>query len=344
MSDIPSISMPGREDLQALRAALDVLRPRLRVVTAVGCAAALLAGAWRVTRSRDWASETSLVPVSSGAPSSLSGVAAQFGINVPGADPTQSPAFYVDLLRSRELLEQLAADGPMPPAAPVKSSALAARLGVEDATGALGAEMLFLHLRDHIDASADPKTGIVRLRVTAPEPALAAGLAHRMLQLAEKFNLGRRQTRAGAERRFADRRLDESKADLHDRENRLRDFRLRNRIFRNAPTLELEQSRLEREVAQAQQVVLLLTQASEQASLDEARDVPVFTVVQRPTVPVLPESRGTVLWALLALIAGTAGSAAAIVARAAWSRTTRSPRETPVPPRSLDRGPAEEAA
>ena len=332
--------MPGGDDLQALRSAHDVVRPHRRVVLAIGCMAALLAGGWRLVRPREWASEASLVPVSSGASSSLSGAAAQLGINVSGVDPTQSPAFYVDLLRSRELLEQLATEGPTLPASAVSAGALAARLGVEDEDDALGGEMLFLHLRDHIDASADPKTGIVRLRVLAPEGTLAAGLTQRLLQLAERFNLGRRQTRAGAERRFADRRLAEAKADLRTSENRLRDFRDRNRIFRNAPALELEQSRFEREVAQVQQVVLLLAQASEQASLDEARDVPVFTVVQRPTVPVLPESRGVVLWSLLALMAGAAGSAAAIVARAAWSAAYR-PGSAPV---SRLRAPASESA
>ena len=39
-----------------------------------------------------------------GARASLSGLAAQFGLNLSSAEPGQSPAFYVELLRSRELL------------------------------------------------------------------------------------------------------------------------------------------------------------------------------------------------------------------------------------------------
>jgi uncharacterized protein involved in exopolysaccharide biosynthesis len=53
-----------------------------------------------------------------------------------------------------------------------------------------------------------------------------------------------------------------------------------------------------------QQVFNSLAEAYEQAKLEEVRDTPVLTVVEAPTPPVRPDSRGVIKKALAGLLVG----------------------------------------
>ena len=56
-------------------------------------------------------------------------------------------------------------------------------------------------LLESIDVTVGRETGTVGLDVTTPWAELSAQVAARMVQLVSDFNLNRRQTKAGAERR-----------------------------------------------------------------------------------------------------------------------------------------------
>jgi uncharacterized protein involved in exopolysaccharide biosynthesis len=119
-----------------------------------------------------------------------------------------------------------------------------------------------------------------------------------------QFNLQTRQTQAAAERRFVEGRLEEAQAELMQAEEVLESFLQRNRAFSNSPQLQFEHDRLQRVVAQRQQVVNSLTVAFEQARIDEVRDTPVITIVEPPQVPALPDRRRLVLKVVMALVIG----------------------------------------
>jgi uncharacterized protein involved in exopolysaccharide biosynthesis len=308
-------SLPGDADALAFQRALELLLPHWRRLLLVAVCAAAAAGAWRLAMPRRWRSEASIIPVAAGGASSLAGVAAQFGLNVPTADPTQSPAYYVEVLRSRDLIEQLIARSG-------GAAALSAPFDATDSDSSVTHELVVQAVRDAIDVSADPKSGVVRLNVLATSPTLAASLAQRVLVLAQEFNSQRRQARAHQERVFATGRVEDGTRLLRTAEDRLRTFKLSNRSVKNAPALELEQARLERGMSDAQQVLVALRQLEEQSRLDELRNTPVYTVVQPPTTPRLPEGRKTVLFALLAGAAAMFAGASLIVLRTVW-RTTR---------------------
>lgn len=58
---------------------------------------------------RIYTATASFMPqVGEGQASRLAGLAAQFGVSVPTGEAGQTPRFYADLLRSRELLKQTA--------------------------------------------------------------------------------------------------------------------------------------------------------------------------------------------------------------------------------------------
>jgi uncharacterized protein involved in exopolysaccharide biosynthesis len=152
-----------------------------------------------------------------------------------------------------------------------------------------------------------------------PDAVLAQQVTHRFLTLADDFNLARRQSQAGAERRFVERRLEEVRDSLRDAEMRLQSFLQLNRDFR-APALELAHGRILRDVAREQQLVATLESAYEQARIEEIRDTPVLTVVETPDLPPRPDPRHLALKTVLGLLMGAGAGLLLGAAHAIWRR------------------------
>src|SRR5262249_12779384 len=118
------------------------------------------------------------------------------------------------------------------------------------------------------------------------------------------FNMESRQSQAGAERRFVEQRLNELKDSLRAAEDRLQAFLQRNRDYENSPQLSFQQQRLAREVSMQQDMVTGLAQSFEQARIEEVRDTPVITVIDKPEIPVERDRRGLIKKGLLAIVLG----------------------------------------
>src|SRR5439155_23701625 len=101
-------AMPERGTLFPL---LEALISRYRMVVGLPLAAAVLTSVLVLLMSPSYASTASFVPenpLQSRLPSSLAGIASQFGLNL-GEEASRSPAFYADLIRSREILGEVLA-------------------------------------------------------------------------------------------------------------------------------------------------------------------------------------------------------------------------------------------
>lgn len=293
---------PGSAFIVALRPALE--KPRL--VLGVGLLFALASGGWSLTRQRSWTSSASFMPESPRIPSGLSTLAVQFGANV-GGDAGQSLQFYTDLVTSREILQQIAATRyNVTDISPPRSGDLVTLYKIKAPTEPLRREAILKRLRADIHATNSPKTGVVMLTVNAPWPSLAQTMATRLIDAVSAFNLGKRQSRAGAERRFVEGRLADARRDLLTWQNRLQDFMQSNRTTAGSPRLTLDQARIEQQVNLAQAQVTALNSAFEQARLDEVRNTPVITTLEDADYPARPNSRGglrnTVLGGLLGVI------------------------------------------
>ena len=291
------------EHLSALSLLNVLLRQRwLVAVCALGLFAAVVGVG--LARDRSYTSSAAFLPQQRRNGNALSGLASQLGLNVPLSDGTQSPQFYVDLLTSREILKSVVVTrftsqrGRTP-----AEGTLLELYELGETEPALRREEALRRLRTQIDASVSPKTGVVSLSVTTLDPSLSAQIAERLLELINEFNLSHRQSQASAERRFTERRLAEVAADLRTAEDRLQAFQQQNRDIR-APGLALEQDRRTRAVALQTQLYGTLAEAYEQAKIEEVRDTPVISVLERPEIPVRPAPRGLLLKGLLALFAG----------------------------------------
>ena len=240
--------------------------------------------------------------------SGLAGIAAQFGISSAGSGTDDSPAFYEALLSSRELLL----------AAAYTEYHFAMETGGRDSISGTLVDIYEIEaespeeerigivnfLRQFVSAESSRGTGLVTLRTSALWPGLAEQINRRLLDLLNDFNLGRRQTRAAAERQFVENRREQARAELEGAEAELGQFLDRNRRIGESSQLSFELGRLQRRVDLRQQVYTSLAQAYEQARIEEVRNIPVITIIDGPEGSSVPVGRRRRTIALIALLLG----------------------------------------
>lgn len=253
---------------------------------------------------RTYNSSASFMPQASSQRSGLSALAAQFGVPATVATASESPAFYADLLGTREVLQAvLESQYRVPTDTGVASGNLMDFLKVRATSEALRIEKALRRLQSLLSVDLQTRTGVVRFSVRAPNRVLAQQVAQRLLDEVNRFNLEQRQSQASAERRFTEGRLQALQTELRAAEDRLQAFLQHNRDFRS-PELTFEQGRLARDVELRQAVYTTVAQANEQARINEVRDTPVITVIDPPSLPSQPEGRGRTKGGALALILG----------------------------------------
>lgn len=249
--------------------------------------------------------------------SNIAGFAAQLGISVPGADASLSPAYYAELLKSRQILSAVVRDRYTVRANNGEIHTTFDRIvGDAGADSARRLTQALDWLQDHIHTVVDQRTGIITVSVSAASASLAFQLASRILEELGRFNVEVRQSQAAAERTFAEARLSEAADSLRLAENVLQEFIQRNRDWKNAPDLAFDYDRLSRRVTFRQELYTALAQSYEQAKIEEVRDTPVFTVTDQPMLPVDPDSRKILPKSIVAILFGFAiGAMLAILKR-----------------------------
>lgn len=240
--------------------------------------------------------------------SGLAAAAGQFGIKIPsGGESGWGPPIYVELLKTRELLEPIAADTLVVPEEDGRRVAIADLFRVKPGAPPLRLERTVRALRKKLTVEEDKKIGGVKVTVTTRWPSVSFGIANRLVRGVNQFNLESRKTQAGAERRFVETQAIEAERILRDAENRFQLFLQRNRGglgLAGSPELQLERDRLQRELTLRQQMYTSLLENQEEAKIREVRNTPVITVIEQPKLPVLAEPRHSVTKALLGALAG----------------------------------------
>lgn len=276
--------------------------PRLVVVfpLAVGFVAAL----WSVTRPREYVASAGFVPQDPAAiQSSLGAIASQFGFASPSAS-TSSPLFYADLLQSREVMASVLNSSYRTTGSPAFAGNLLRYFKIAPDTGERSVGDGLRELHRVTGVRTDRTTGVVRFSVTLENPILAAQVTRRYLELVNEYNLQRRQSQARAEREFVQSRLDVARAELREAEESVSAFYRRNRRFSDSPELVAEEQRLQRLVGQRQAFYSTLAQSFETAKIEEVRNTPVITLIERPEGFVEPKPRGTVRKAFVGTFVG----------------------------------------
>ena len=281
----------------------------LLIATVVGLGLGL---AWIAVRPQQYRAGFAFAPQSRSPQGGIAALAAQFGLSQLASDGGRSPAFYQDLFTTDEFLQNIAkASYKVQDDGVVRQGDLGTWLKVKESSPT---ERLFKttdKLRKIVSIGTSLKSGLITVTVTTKYPELSEQIAANLLEAIGTFNNQSRKAQATAERQFTERRMQEAGAELRTAEDRLQQFLESNRTFRSSPELTVSYDRLSRNVSFQQQIYTTLSQAYEQARIEEVRDTPSITIVERP----LPARRLPRPWtnaiglAMLATILAAAGLA-----------------------------------
>jgi uncharacterized protein involved in exopolysaccharide biosynthesis len=231
---------------------------------------------------------------------SLAGLASQLaGGGIGGG---ANPQFFADLVSSRVILRRLAASS-FPSPDGVKP--LAEIYGLGKLQGEERLQRTERVLTKKLSGSLNFRTGVVSFQVQANTPAMAYALAESTLAALNDFNVRMRQSRAAAQRRFAEERVAEARQALADAEDRTLSFQLQNRDV-SAPGLQLTLQRLKRQEDLALTFYNEMRTNLEQTRLQEVRDTPALTIIDAPQIPVQRAWPRRSLVAIVGALAGVA--------------------------------------
>lgn len=278
---------------------------------------ALLVLLWLLVVPRTYTAHAQLTPVAGQQSAGrLTSLAAQFGVAGIMPDGGESPDYLVDVVTSHEMLASLV-DGeytaelpgrlPFGLSKPTRVSGTLVRFYDLDTVPELqekSREKAIRKLRKDLSASARLESGVVSISVRMQSRELADQVLRRLLANLERYNRERRQSRASAERRFVEDRLETAKQELLDAENRLARFLEQNRSFEGSPSLRFQYERLSREASLRHDVLRTLSQAYEQARIEEVRSTPVYTIVSSPHAPAIPDRRYGLVKLMGAMVVG----------------------------------------
>ncbi|MDR2731655.1 MAG: hypothetical protein LBB36_00375, partial [Fibromonadaceae bacterium] len=133
----------------------------------------------------------------------------------------------------------------------------------------------------YIKYEQDKKTGIISITTMFEDPKLSYDFNVAMFEELNNTLLHKMHFKASENRKFIEERMLEVKDDLRRSEGILLDFRQRNRSW-NDPSIQLQESRLIREVTINQELALQLQKQYELAKIEESKDMPLLDVIESP--------------------------------------------------------------
>ena len=161
---------------------------------------------------------------------------------------------------------------------------------------------------DYIVTNIDPVSKILTVSVTLPESKLAADVVNDIAQSLEAYVQTKRQSNAGSQRIYLQRRLVQVSDSLRMFEEELRIFQTENRTVTQSPELLLEQGRLSRNVELMQGVYEQLFQQLELVKVQEIQDSPIINIQELAQDPVVITGPKRLLIMLIVLILSAMGT------------------------------------
>jgi uncharacterized protein involved in exopolysaccharide biosynthesis len=294
-----------RGDAQTMSALLMVLAARYSIVRGAVLAGALVS-TLTLLAPRTYTAMASFTPQARRNSTYASSIAAQFGIaGISTGDASQTPQFYVDMLRSPTLLRAVVRRTyGFSSKGGAHAGSLVDLFATSGGSEAIRTENASVSLSRSTRIESSTRTGVVTFWVTTQWPELSKMVADTMLAVLNSYNTTKRQSQAALERRFTESRKDTVLLQLREAEQRLLEFVKANRNYATSPELAVEFDRRSREVQRLQQVFSGLGQAFEQARIDEVRDTPVISIIDDPVVPADADRRRLLVKGFLAVIVG----------------------------------------
>lgn len=312
-SKVALVPVYREKDEISLWTLASVLVRHRRLIVAFAVVGAALGLSSGLLSTRVYTSKATFIPQASEAGQSVaSATAAQllgFRVMASGSE-SWGPALYVELLRSRDLLEPIVLSTITVAEEGGRRVTVMDLLGITAPTLERRIDLAHRALAARIGADQEPHLGAVKLWVTTKWPSVSLQVAERLVTGMNEFNAKTRRSQATAERQFVEAQVAEAEAQLRAAEDRLEAFLQRNRATEGAPQLAFERDRLQRAVNLRQTLHASWLQSREAARIREVRDIPVITVIEKPQLPIVGEPRksvqkavvGGLVWGALGLL------------------------------------------
>jgi uncharacterized protein involved in exopolysaccharide biosynthesis len=135
--------------------------------------------------------------------------------------------------------------------------------------------------KKYIKYEHDKKTGVISITTQFEDPKLSYEFNSAIFEELNNTLMNKMHFKATENRKFIEERLLEIKSDLRRSEEILLSFQQRNRSW-NDPSIQLQESRLMRDVTINQELALQLQKQYELAKIEEAKDMPLLDVIESP--------------------------------------------------------------
>ena len=167
----------------------------------------------------------------------------------------------------------------------------------------LNYQQAYLALSKSLDVAMDTKSQIITLKLEGSEPQLTADIINQVIKELDRYIRTKRNTTASEQRKFIESRLAEVKQDLSKSEDKLKEFREKNRVIGGSPQLMLEQERYIRDVSINSALYTELRKQFELIKIEEVKNVPIINVMDRATAAATKSSpkRSIIVFAFLFL-------------------------------------------
>tara|TARA_Y100001970_G_C14136709_1_gene804683 strand:+ start:68 stop:1138 length:1071 start_codon:yes stop_codon:yes gene_type:complete len=230
-------------------------------------------------------SQAKILSSSNSGVSQAAGIAAQFGISIPQISDEQEWV-YPEIVKSRKISKLM----------------LKRRFD----TNEFGSQKLLLQILTY--GNRQPEFGIdtlikfgvgkmqsmieikkngnfYDLSIKAKEPIFARDLATALIEELDAHQKKYNKSKTSEARLFIEERIDETRKELESAEEKLKNFRDRNRRIENSPSLQLEETRLVREASVLTGVYTTLKQQLETTKIEEVKESNYVIVLDPPEAP-----------------------------------------------------------
>ena len=236
--------------------------------------------------------------------SQLQGLAAQFGVAVPGGSEG-AQWVYPEIVKSRTLAKSvLKRKFDTNEYGPQKSLLQILTYGDEEPTVSI--DTLEIHGANALIGMIEIESqgSFYNLSVSTFEPQFAADLCAVLIEELDRHQREYKTEKVKETRLFIEGRIIDIQKELESAEENLKVFRDRNRQIGQSPALLLEQQRLTRETSVLTGVFTTLKQQLEMTKIEEVKESTLIQVLDPPIAPFHRDSPNRRLSVLLSLILG----------------------------------------
>ena len=220
-----------------------------------------------------------------GGSSQMQGIASQFGLNLPTA--SKEPEWiYPDIIKSRTLAKKMLSRkfttnrfGVEKPLLEILVFKNGSSSTITDTLISEGADAVIRMIDIQQNGSS------YKLTVSASEPLFARDFVIALIEELDNYQRDYNKSIKSETRKFIEERILQTKMELMLAEEKLKNFRDRNRRIQNSPNLLLEEQRLSRDASVLTGVYTTLKQQLETTKIEEVKDSDYVVVLDPPEAP-----------------------------------------------------------